>query len=58
MSSGARMDSLNQWDTAKYGVYTMFCSSISKIVHFELIQVSVNSKYMATCIASMTVAGQ
>ena len=26
--------------SAKYGSYTMFCSSIMKIVHFELLQVS------------------
>jgi hypothetical protein len=24
---------------AKYGAYTMLCSSIGKIVHFELVQV-------------------
>ena len=28
------------WDTAKYGAYTMFCSTILKVVHFELLQVS------------------
>ena len=25
--------------SAKYGAYTMFCSSILKVVHFELLQV-------------------
>ncbi len=27
---------------AKYGVYIMFCNSVSKLVHFELLQVSCN----------------
>ena len=35
-----RFDSMGH--SAKYGVYTMFCSSILKIVHFELIQVSIH----------------
>ena len=25
--------------SAKYGVYTMFCNNVSKLVHFELLQV-------------------
>ena len=33
-----RFDSMGH--SAKYGVYTMFCTTIMKIVHFELIQVS------------------
>lgn len=33
------MGDLTLWDTAKYGAYTMFCSTIAKIVHFELVQV-------------------
>ena len=33
-----RFDSMGH--SAKYGVYTMFCNSIMKIVHFELVQVS------------------
>ena len=32
-----RFDSMGH--SAKYGVYTMFCNSIMKIVHFELVQV-------------------
>lgn len=32
-----RFDSMGH--SAKYGVYTMFCSNIDKCVHFELIQV-------------------
>ena len=26
--------------SAKYGVYTMFCTTVLKVVHFELVQVS------------------
>lgn len=33
-----RFDSVGQ--SAKYGIYTMFCTTIMKIVHFELVQVS------------------
>lgn len=32
-----RFDSMGH--SAKYGAYTMFCSSILKVVHFELLQV-------------------
>jgi len=32
-----RFDSMGH--SAKFGVYTMFCANINKIVHFELIQV-------------------
>ena len=32
-----RFDSMSHY--AKYGAYTMLCSSIGKIVHFELVQV-------------------
>ena len=34
-----RFDSMGH--SAKYGVYTMFCSTIMKVVHFELVQVSI-----------------
>ena len=37
-SEDGRFDSMGH--SAKYGSYTMFCSSIMKIVHFELLQVS------------------
>lgn len=37
-SGDGRFDSMGH--SAKYGVYTMFCNTISKIVHFELLQVS------------------
>ncbi len=33
-----RFDSVGH--SAKYGVYNMFCTTIMKIVHFELVQVS------------------
>ena len=33
-----RFDSVGH--SAKYGVYSMFCTSVMKIVHFELVQVS------------------
>ena len=36
-SGDGRFDSMGH--SAKYGAYTMFCNSISKIVHFELVQV-------------------
>lgn len=36
-SGDGRFDSMGH--NAKYGVYTMFCNSISKLVHFELVQV-------------------
>jgi solute carrier family 8 (sodium/calcium exchanger) len=38
-----RFDSMGH--SAKYGVYTMFCTTIMKIVHFDLLQVSM--KYIA-----------
>ena len=36
-SGDGRFDSMGH--NAKYGIYSMFCSSNSKIVHFELLQV-------------------
>lgn len=36
-SGDGRFDSMGH--SAKYGAYTMFCSTIMKVVHFELIQV-------------------
>ena len=36
-----RFDSMGH--SAKYGVYTMFCSNTNKCVHFELLQVSATS---------------
>ena len=37
-SGDGRYDSMGH--NAKYGAYTMFCNTISKLVHFELLQVS------------------
>ena len=37
-SGDGRFDSMGH--SAKYGVYTMFCNSVSKLVHFELLQVT------------------
>lgn len=34
-----RFDSMGH--SAKYGVYTMFCSTLMKIVHFDLLQVRI-----------------
>lgn len=48
MSSGivlagdGRHDSMGH--SAKYGVYTMFCCSVSMIIHFALVQVCLNSQ--------------
>ena len=39
-SGDGRFDSMGH--SAKYGVYTMFCTTLMKIVHFELVQVSVH----------------
>ena len=36
-SGDGRFDSMGH--SAKYGVYTMFCCTLMKIVHFELLQV-------------------
>lgn len=36
-SGDGRFDSMGH--SAKYGVYSMFCSSLMKIVHFEIVQV-------------------
>ena len=36
-SGDARFDSMGHY--AKFGAYTLFCNTISKIVHFELVQV-------------------
>ena len=37
-SGDGRFDSMGH--SAKFGVYTMFCNTILKVVHFELVQVS------------------
>ena len=37
-SGDGRFDSMGH--SAKYGTYTMFCNTLSKIVHFEVVQVS------------------
>ena len=37
-SGDGRFDSMGH--SAKYGTYTMFCNALSKIVHFEVVQVS------------------
>ena len=37
-SGDGRFDSMRH--SAKYGVYTMSCTTILKVVHFELVQVS------------------
>ena len=38
-SGDGRFDSMGH--SAKYGAYSMFCNSISKIVHFEIRQVCI-----------------
>lgn len=40
-SGDGRFDSMGH--SAKYGAYTMFCSTIMKVVHFELLQVRTNT---------------
>ena len=42
LSGDVRFDSMGH--NAKYGTYTMFCNTISKLVHFELVQVRIASK--------------
>ena len=37
-SGDGRFDSMGR--NAKYGVYSMFCSTTMKIVHFKLLQVN------------------
>lgn len=39
-SGDGRFDSMGH--SAKYSAYTMFCNTILKVVHFELLQVSGN----------------
>ena len=51
-SGDGRFDSMGH--SAKYGVYTMFCNTILKVVHFELLQVSgsinyIKLKFAQTC---------
>ena len=43
-SGDGRFDSMGH--SAKYGVYTMFCNTILKVVHFELLQVGVLRFYI------------
>ena len=43
-SGDGRFDSMGH--SAKYGVYTMFCNTILKVVHFELLQVSGSINYI------------
>ena len=38
-----RFDSMGH--SAKYGTYSMFCTGLTKIVHFEIVQVSNQQKY-------------
>ena len=45
-SGDGRFDSMGH--SAKYGAYTMFCSTIMKVVHFELIQVRKNMHHAPT----------
>lgn len=42
MWCGVEMGDLTRWGSAKYGAYTMFCNTILKVVHFELLQVNAN----------------
>ena len=43
-SGDGRFDSMGH--NAKYGVYPMYCNSISKLVHFELLQVLYRKHWM------------
>lgn len=46
-SGDGRFDSMGH--SAKYGVYTMFCCTIMKIVHFDLLQVSIGEIFYMLC---------
>lgn len=46
-SGDGRFDSMGH--SAKYGAYTMFCSTIMKVVHFELVQVRKNTHHVSHC---------
>ena len=43
-SGDGRFDSISHW--AKFAVYTMFCTTIMKIVHFDLLQVCLKYSYI------------
>ena len=45
-SGDGRFDSMGH--SAKYGVYSMFCNTILKVVHFELLQVNLDYKISIT----------
>ena len=47
-SGDGRFDSMGH--SAKYGAYTMFCTTIMKVVHFELIQVRYSHVIVLVCL--------
>ena len=48
-----RFDSMGH--SAKYGAYTMFCTTVMKIVHFDLLQVSVKFNYCIKLLFTLSV---
>ena len=52
-SGDGRFDSMGH--SAKYGVYTMFCCTIMKIVHFDLLQVIICEILYMLCSLSLVV---
>lgn len=50
-----RFDSMGH--SAKYGAYTMLCTTIMKIVHFELAQVLVKICYSCLSVLELFIVG-
>lgn len=46
-SGDGRFDSMGH--SAMYGAYTMFCNTILKVVHFEILQVKISEKSSYFC---------
>lgn len=47
-SGDGRYDSMGH--SAKYGTYTIFCNTLSKLIHFELVQVRSVKVHKKVCV--------